>query len=84
MKTKANKLLKFPDPFTYKIPGIAQSKLADQVLEAIQHRASGDYSSQLKPSDSKNRYSISTLSILNNWKASTEKLSNIDSLRIFF
>jgi len=35
MKTKLNELLEFPCPFTYKVMGLAQPELVDQVVEVV-------------------------------------------------
>ena len=50
MKTKLNELLEFPCTFTYKVMGLAQPELVDQVIEVVQRHAPGDYSPQVKPS----------------------------------
>ncbi len=42
-KTKLNELLEFPSPFTYKVMGLAQPELVDQVVEVVQRHAPGDY-----------------------------------------
>lgn len=50
MKTKLNELLEFPCSFTYKVMGLAQPELVDQVVEVVQRHAPGDYNPQVKPS----------------------------------
>ena len=54
MKTKLNELLEFPTPFTYKVMGLAQPELVDQVVEVVQRHAPGDYSPDVKPSSKGN------------------------------
>lgn len=39
MKTKLNELLEFPCSFTYKVMGIAEPQLVDQVVEVVQRHA---------------------------------------------
>ena len=50
MKTKLNELLDFPCSFTYRVMGLAQPELVDQVVEVVQRHAPGDYQPQVKPS----------------------------------
>lgn len=47
MKTKLNELLEFPCTFTYKVMGLAQPELVDQVVEVVQRHAPGDYNPQV-------------------------------------
>ncbi|SVK47938.1 Uncharacterized conserved protein [Acinetobacter baumannii] len=46
-KTKLNELLEFPCSFTYKVMGLAQPELVDQVVEVVQRHAPGDYSATI-------------------------------------
>lgn len=48
MKTKLNELLEFPCSFTYKVMGIAEPQLVDQVVEVVQRHAPGEYTPQVK------------------------------------
>ncbi|AJJ61353.1 DUF493 family protein YbeD [Yersinia aldovae] len=59
MKTKLNELLEFPCSFTYKVMGIAEPQLVDQVVEVVQRHAPGDYTPQIKPSSKGNFHSVS-------------------------
>lgn len=59
MKTNLKALLEFPTPFTYKVMGLAQPELVDQVVEVIQRHAPGDYSPDVKPSSKGNYHSVS-------------------------
>lgn len=59
MKTKLNELLEFPCSFVYKIIGVAQQELVDQVVKVVQNRAPGDYSPQVKLSSKGNYHSVS-------------------------
>ncbi|AJJ21151.1 DUF493 family protein YbeD [Yersinia sp. 2544 StPb PI] len=59
MKTKLNELLEFPCSFTYKVMGIAEPQLVNQVVEVVQRHAPGDYTPQVKPSSKGNFHSVS-------------------------
>ncbi|EKT61463.1 DUF493 family protein YbeD [Providencia burhodogranariea] len=59
MKTKLNELLEFPCSFTYKVMGVAEPELLDQVVEVVQRHAPGDYSPDVKPSSKGNYHSVS-------------------------
>ena len=59
MKTKLNELLEFPTPFTYKVMGLAQPELVDQVIEVVQRHAPGEYSPTILPSSKGNYHSVS-------------------------
>ncbi|CNE01726.1 proposed lipoate regulatory protein YbeD [Yersinia nurmii] len=59
MKTKLNELLEFPCSFTYKVMGIAEPQLVDQVVEVVQRHAPGDYTPEVKPSSKGNYHSVS-------------------------
>ncbi|CFQ32314.1 MULTISPECIES: DUF493 family protein YbeD [Yersinia] len=59
MKTKLHELLEFPCSFTYKVMGIAEPQLVNQVVEVVQRHAPGDYSPQVKPSSKGNYHSVS-------------------------
>ncbi|CUX96341.1 hypothetical protein FVIR_GE00502 [Candidatus Gullanella endobia] len=85
MKTNLNKLLKFPCSFTYKVIGIAQVELLDQVVKIIQYHAPGDYLPQVKFSKNKNYFSISisiTAIHIKQIETIYEELSKIDTIRI--
>ncbi|MEY4476379.1 MAG: hypothetical protein RL248_2146 [Pseudomonadota bacterium] len=59
MKTKLNELLEFPCSFTYKVMGIAEPQLVNQVMEVVKRHAPGDYTPQVKPSSKGNFHSVS-------------------------
>ncbi|NJD00250.1 DUF493 family protein YbeD [Candidatus Erwinia dacicola] len=59
MKTNLKELLEFPTSFTYKVMGLAQPELVDQVVEVVQRHAPGDYSPDVKPSSKGNYHSVS-------------------------
>lgn len=58
--TKFDELLEFPCPFTFKIMGLANVSLTEQVLSVMQKHAPGDYAPKVKPS-SKGTYESVTL-----------------------
>ncbi|QCI20034.1 MAG: DUF493 family protein YbeD [Buchnera aphidicola (Brevicoryne brassicae)] len=59
MKTKLREMLKFPCFFTYKIIGLAQPELIDQIIKVIQTQIPGDYTPQVKSSNRGNYLSVS-------------------------
>ena len=59
MKTKLNELLEFPTSFTYKVMGVAEPELVDDVMAVIQRHAPGEYSPVVRPSSKGNYHSIS-------------------------
>ncbi|KZN38915.1 DUF493 family protein YbeD [Pseudoalteromonas luteoviolacea] len=58
--TKFDEYLEFPCPFTFKIMGLANVNLTDQILAKLQTIAPGDYAPKVKPS-SKGTYESVTL-----------------------
>lgn len=58
--TKFDEYLEFPCPFTFKIMGVANVNLTDQVLAKLQSIAPGDYVPKVKPS-SKGTYESITV-----------------------
>ncbi len=58
--TRFDELLEFPCPFTFKIMGLANKNLTEQVLAVMQRLAPGDYAPNTKPS-SKGTYESITL-----------------------
>ncbi|GAA3536588.1 DUF493 family protein YbeD [Zobellella aerophila] len=58
MNTKFDELLEFPCRFPFKILGLADARLPDQVVEVIQQHAPGDYSPQVRPSSKGNYHSV--------------------------
>ncbi|AMA65040.1 hypothetical protein AUT07_00473 [Candidatus Arsenophonus lipoptenae] len=66
MKTKLHELLQFPCLFTYKIIGIANIKLHEQIIQIIQTYISNEYTSSIKSSKKNNFYSVSiTITAIN-------------------
>tara|TARA_Y100000588_G_scaffold97447_1_gene105820 strand:+ start:24912 stop:25190 length:279 start_codon:yes stop_codon:yes gene_type:complete len=58
--TKFDEYLEFPCPFTFKVMGLANVSLTEQVLTVMQEHAPGDYTPKTKPS-SKGNYESVTL-----------------------
>ncbi|MBS3798899.1 MULTISPECIES: DUF493 family protein YbeD [unclassified Pseudoalteromonas] len=58
--TKFDEFLEFPCPFTFKVMGLANVELTEQVLTVMQEHAPGDYAPRTKPS-SKGNYESVTL-----------------------
>ncbi|MBT0729630.1 DUF493 family protein YbeD [Rosenbergiella nectarea] len=85
MKTKLNELLEFPTPFTYKVMGLAQPELVDQVIEVVQRHAPGEYSPTILPSSKGNYHSVSiTINATHIDQVETlyEELGNIEIVRM--
>lgn len=59
MDTKFDQLLDFPCMQTFKVMGVADSGLPDQVIGCLQQYAPGDYNPQIKPSSKGNYHSLS-------------------------
>lgn len=59
MHTKFDELLDFPCELTFKVMGLANDDLPDQVVEVVQQHAPGDYSPSVKPSRKGNYHSVS-------------------------
>lgn len=85
MKTKLNELLEFPCPFTYKVMGIAEPQLVNQVVEVIQRHAPGDYTPEVKPSSKGNYHSVSitiTATHIDQVETLYEELGNLELVRM--
>ncbi|CFR10581.1 DUF493 family protein YbeD [Yersinia kristensenii] len=85
MKTKLNELLEFPCPFTYKVMGIAEPQLVNQVVEVVQRHAPGDYTPQVKPSSKGNYHSVSitiTATHIDQVETLYEELGNLELVRM--
>ena len=54
LNTKFDELLDFPCQFPFKVLGVADDALADQVIAVLQQHAPGDYSPSIKPSSKGN------------------------------
>lgn len=57
--TKFDEYLEFPCPFTFKIMGLANVNLTDQILAKLQVIAPGDYAPKVKPSSKGNYEAVS-------------------------
>lgn len=85
MKTKLNELLEFPCSFTYKVMGIAEPQLVNQVVEVVQRHAPGDYTPQVKPSSKGNYHSVSitiTATHIDQVETLYEELGNLDLVKM--
>ncbi|HDL8790019.1 DUF493 family protein YbeD [Yersinia enterocolitica] len=85
MKTKLNELLEFPCPFTYKVMGIAEPQLVNQVVEVVQRHAPGDYTPEVKPSSKGNYHSVSiaiTATHIDQVETLYEELGNLELVRM--
>ncbi|WP_055732299.1 DUF493 family protein YbeD [Agarivorans gilvus] len=58
MQTKFDEYLDFPCDFTFKIMGVNNHTLEDEVLSVIQNLAPGDYAPKTRPSSKGNYKSI--------------------------
>ncbi|MGE4665214.1 DUF493 family protein YbeD [Yersinia enterocolitica] len=85
MKTKLNELLEFPCSFTYKVMGIAEPQLVNQVVEVVQRHAPGDYTPEVKPSSKGNYHSVSitiTATHIDQVETLYEELDNLELVRM--
>ena len=85
MKTKRNGLLELRCGGNYKVMGLAQAVLVDQVVEGVQRHAPGDYTPQVKPSSKGNYHSVSiTINATHVEQVETlyEELGNIEIVRM--
>lgn len=58
--TRFDEFLEFPCQFTFKVLGLAEAKLVDDVMQVIrQHTDAADYSPTVKPSAKGNYHSVS-------------------------
>ncbi|MEM0515407.1 DUF493 family protein YbeD [Pseudoalteromonas sp. YIC-827] len=82
--TKFDEYLEFPCPFTFKVMGLANVELTEQVLTVMQEHAPGDYAPRTKPS-SKGTYESVTLIATVTSKEHIEiiytELGNLDDVR---
>ena len=58
LNAKFDELLDFPCQFPFKVLGVADDALADQVIAVLQQHAPGDYSPSIKPSSKGNYLSV--------------------------
>lgn len=59
MQTRFDELLDFPTSQTFKVMGIADDDLPNQVVACLQQHAPGDYSPKVKASSKGNYHSVS-------------------------
>ncbi|WP_127957706.1 DUF493 family protein YbeD [Serratia microhaemolytica] len=84
-QTKLKELLEFPCSFTYKVMGLAQPELVEQVVAVVQRHAPGDYHPQVKPSSKGNYHSVSITIIATDIELVEtlyQELSDIDIVRM--
>ena len=62
LNTKFDELLDFPCPFPFKVLGVADDALVEQVVAVLQQHAPGDYTPTTKPS-SKGNYLSGTVTV---------------------
>ena len=82
--TKFDEYLDFPCPFTFKIMGLANVNLTDQILEKLQPIAPGDYAPKVKPSSKGNYESVeleTTVTSKEHIEEIYNVISNIDDVR---
>ena len=58
LNTKFDELLEFPCNFSFKIMGVAEQQMIEDVLTVIQKNAPGDYSPKVKASSKGNYHSL--------------------------
>ena len=58
LNTKFDELLDFPCQFPFKVLGVADDALDDQVIAVLQQHAPGAYSPSIKPSSKGNYLSV--------------------------
>ena len=59
MDTRFDELLDFPTFQTFKVMGVADDALPEQVIACLQEHAPGDYTPTVKPSSKGNYHSVS-------------------------
>lgn len=59
MDTRFDELLEFPCYQTFKVMGVADEQLPEQVIACLQEHAPGDYNPTVKPSTKGNYHSVS-------------------------
>ena len=82
--TKFDEYLEYPCPFTFRIMGLANVNLTDQILAKLQPIAPGDYAPKVKPSSKGNYESVSLVATVTSGKHIEEiynVISNIDDVR---
>jgi putative lipoic acid-binding regulatory protein len=85
MNTNFDQLLDFPCVQTFKVMGVADPSLPEQVIECLQQHAPGDYAPTVKPSAKGNYHSIS-IGVVVTSKEHMEtiytELANIEIVRV--
>jgi putative lipoic acid-binding regulatory protein len=82
--TKFDEYLEYPCPFTFKVMGLANVNLTDQILEKLQPIAPGDYAPKVKPSSKGTYESVTLVATVTSGKHIEEiynVISNIDDVR---
>ncbi len=59
LNTKFDELLEFPCTFAFKVMGIADPQMVQDVIAVIQRHAPGDYAPKIKPSSKGTYHSLS-------------------------
>ncbi len=73
LNTKFDELLEFPCVFAFKVMGVADPKLMEEVIAVVQQHAQGDYAPSVKPSSKGTYHSLSIPVTVN----SKEQIENI-------
>ena len=85
METQFDQLLEFPCLQTFRVMGVADPQLPEQVISHLQTLAPGDYNPTIKPSSKGNYHSLS-LSVTVTSKEHMEsiyiEISNLDLVRV--
>jgi len=84
IKTKFDELVEFPCEFSFKVMGLAQDDLIDQVVAAVQKHAPGDYSPTSKTSSKGNYYSVAinvSVTSQDHIEALYKELGDIEAVR---
>ncbi|SFB92271.1 DUF493 family protein YbeD [Pseudoalteromonas denitrificans] len=82
--TKFDELLEFPCPFTFRIMGLANTNLTDQILVVMQQYAPGDYAPKSKPSSKGTYESVSLVATVTSKEHIEQlytELGNIEDVR---
>ncbi|WP_213014113.1 DUF493 family protein YbeD [Corallincola spongiicola] len=59
MKVNFDELVEFPSVFPFKVMGLADPKLPERVVSAVQKHAPGDYTTTVRPSSKGNYHAVS-------------------------
>ena len=82
--TKFDELLEFPCPLTFRVMGLANTNLTDQIIAVLQEYAPGDFAPTTKPS-SKGTYESVSITTTVTSKEHVEQLytvlGNIEDVR---